>query len=95
MYVRHNTLLGWFFGVLVELSNLPVQVGVPGSQLVAVEGLNVEVRTFDLQINGSFFDDKNLIAIKKRSSWIPSSAASLQVKRLSIPKLQRWFQTEP
>lgn len=50
MYVRHNTLFGRFFGVLVELSNLPVQVGVPGSQLVAVKGLYVEVRTFDLQI---------------------------------------------
>lgn len=41
------TLLG-VFGVRVQLSDLPVQVGVPGSQLDAVQGLHVEVGAFDL-----------------------------------------------
>lgn len=38
------------FGVAAQLSDLPVQVGVPGPQLETVEWLNVEVRTFNLQI---------------------------------------------
>lgn len=37
------------FGVLVQLGDLPVQVGVPGPQLEAIQGLDVEVRTFDLR----------------------------------------------
>lgn len=42
------TLVG-FLGVGAQLSDLPVQVGVPSTQLEAVEWLDVEVRPFDLQ----------------------------------------------
>lgn len=37
-------------GVLVQLSKLPVQVGVPGLQLKVVEWLDMEVWPFDLQV---------------------------------------------
>lgn len=46
---RVVTLVG-IFGVLVQLTNLPVQVGVPGPQLETVEWLDVEVRPFDLKM---------------------------------------------
>lgn len=43
------TLIG-LFGVLVQLSELPVQVGVPGLQLKVVERFDMEVRPLDLQV---------------------------------------------
>lgn len=37
-------------GVFVQLSYLPVQVGVPGLELEVVKRLDMEVWTFDLQV---------------------------------------------
>lgn len=39
-------------GVSFQLGDLPVQVGVPGPQLQAVQWFDMEVRTFDLWIVG-------------------------------------------
>lgn len=49
-YLHYVVTLVRVCGVLVQLSNLPVQVGVPGPQLEAVKWLDMEVRPFDLQI---------------------------------------------
>lgn len=53
------TLTG-LFGVSFQLSDLPVQVGVPGPQLQAVKWFDMEVRTFDLWIIGKESGDSQI-----------------------------------
>lgn len=65
-YLHTVTLVG-LFGVAAQLSDLPVQVGVPGPQLETVEWLNVEVRTFNLQITGKKEDSVSEGASDERS----------------------------
>ena len=60
------TLAG-VFGVRVQLSNLPVKVGVPGSQLETVEWLDVEVGPLDL-----YNEERNREEI--RSDYKPKKA---------------------